>query len=41
MNCSKDENLTRLLDSFQRQNQGLKALQEPFPRAAPADIGAF
>ena len=39
INVSKDENLTRLLDSFHRQAQGQEGytLLEPVPGLTPAD----
>ena len=43
INVSKDENLTRLLDSFQRQTQGTEGnpLLEPLPGATLADKGSI
>ena len=43
VNVSKDENLTRLLDSFQRQTWSSEGhpLLEPLPGVAPVDKGSF
>ena len=43
INISKDDNLTRLLDSFQRQTQRKERdpLLEPFPGIAPTDKGSI
>ena len=43
INVSKDENLTRLLDSFHRQTQGQEghSLLEPLSGVTPADQGSL